>query len=88
MYSPAQNALLHVFSRIVEGEIEKRNPSRYSEGSTVTVKLLVASNLLGCLSGSEGNVVAELREVTGANLQILRGERYPDCAPETIVVQV
>lgn len=88
MHSPAQDALVLVFSRSVESENERRNRSISSEGSKVTVKLLVASDLVGCLSGSEGKVIAELREVSGANIQILGEEQDADIVPGTVVVQV
>lgn len=72
-YSPAQNAVILVFARIVEGDIEKGFLLSFSNGATVTAKLLVATDLVGCLTENEGKVITEIKEVSGADIRILGG---------------
>lgn len=82
MISPAQNALILVFARSVEGSIEKGFILGFSNGASVTAKILVASDLVGCLSENKANVISEIRRVSGADVQIVGG------ASENHVVQV
>lgn len=57
--------------------------------SPVTARLLVATSTVNSWSGNEGQVILELREVTGADIQILHGESVPNGASdEDVVVQV
>ncbi|KAB1201889.1 hypothetical protein CJ030_MR8G002341 [Morella rubra] len=79
-YSAAQNAVVLVFTRMIEGVIERGFPAGFSEGRPVTAKLLVASNLVGCLVGNDHKVLSEMREVTGAEIQILEAELILNCA--------
>ncbi|GMN34025.1 hypothetical protein TIFTF001_004470 [Ficus carica] len=82
LISPAQNALILVFARSVEGNIEKGFIVGFSNGASVTAKILVASDLVGCLSENEGKVISEIRRVSGADVQIVGG------ASENHVVQI
>ncbi|XP_062143606.1 RNA-binding KH domain-containing protein RCF3-like isoform X2 [Alnus glutinosa] len=88
-YSPAQNAVVLVFCRIIEGVIGKGNLSGWSEGRPVTAKLLVSSDLVAFLSGNNGKVLSEMREVTGADILILERDQILDCAlVNDVVVQI
>lgn len=89
MYSPAQNAVVLVFRRIIESVSGREYLSGLSEGRPVTAKLLVSSDLVGCLSGNDGKVLSAMREVTGADILILEGDQILDCASvNDVVVQV
>ncbi|XP_010266588.1 PREDICTED: KH domain-containing protein HEN4 isoform X1 [Nelumbo nucifera] len=69
---PAQEALLHIQSRIVDLGPDKDN--------IVTTRLLVSSSEIGCLDGRDGSL-SEMRRLTGANIQILPREELPTCVP-------
>ncbi|XP_059438247.1 RNA-binding KH domain-containing protein RCF3-like isoform X2 [Corylus avellana] len=88
-YSPAQNAVVLVFRRIIEGVIGRGHLSGLSEGRPVTAKLLVSSDLVGCLSGNDGKELSGMREVTGADILILEEDQILDCASvNDVVVQI
>lgn len=88
-YSPAQKAVVLVFTRSIEAGAEKGLDSGSSKGSPVTARLVVPSNLVGCLLGKGGSIVSETRRVTGTNIWIMVGDQVPKCASEDDeVVQV
>ncbi|KAJ1382146.1 Tetratricopeptide-like helical domain superfamily [Sesbania bispinosa] len=87
-YSPAQDAVILVFARIIEDHIGKGFLPVSSIESPVTARLLVASSTVNCLSGNEGQVISELKEVTGADIQILHGEPVPNASDNDVVVQI
>ena len=67
---PAQEALLHIQTRIVDLVPEKEN--------IITTRLLVPSGDIGCLEGRDGSLF-EIRRLTGANIQILPRDELPVC---------
>lgn len=73
--SPAQEALLHIQSQIVDLGPDK--------DGVITTRLLVPANQVGCLIGRGGTVISEMRRTTGANIRILPREDLPRCALET-----
>lgn len=78
--SVAQDAVLRVHSRLVEG---------VDKGSLVPARLLVPAQQIGCLLGKGGSIIAEMRRTTGANIRIFSKEQVPKCAqPNDEVVQV
>lgn len=81
-YSPAQNAIVLVFSRSVEAGIEKGLDSGSNKGSPVATRLLVPSNQIGCLLGKGGAIISEMRRSTGANIRIIGPDQIPKCASE------
>ncbi|XP_012081696.1 KH domain-containing protein HEN4 isoform X2 [Jatropha curcas] len=85
-YSPAQNAVILVFARSIEHEIEKGHPSVLIEGTSVTARLLVESDVVCCLNGNGGEIDSKFTEGSGADIQILEGEQNSDCASENDVV--
>ncbi|MED6137997.1 hypothetical protein PIB30_070217 [Stylosanthes scabra] len=87
-YSPSQDAVILVFARIIEDHIEKGFLSISSMESPVTVRLLVTSSSVSCLSGNEGQVISELRELTGVDIQLLYGESVPTAADDDVVLQI
>ncbi|XP_022723325.1 RNA-binding KH domain-containing protein RCF3-like [Durio zibethinus] len=67
---PAQEALLHIQTQIVDLVPDKDN--------IVTTRLLVPSSEIGCLEGRGGSL-SEMKRLTGANIQILSREELPSC---------
>lgn len=79
--SPAQEALLHVQTKIAD-----LGPD---EDAVITSRLLVSPNEVGCLLGKGGSIIAEMRRLTGANIRILGKDDLPACAlPTDEVVQI
>lgn len=70
--SPAQEALLHIQSQIVDLGPDK--------DGVITTKLLIPSNQTGCLLGKGGAIISEMRKQTRANIRILPKEDLPPCA--------
>ncbi|KAI5069102.1 hypothetical protein GOP47_0015403 [Adiantum capillus-veneris] len=79
--SPAQEALLHLQSKIAD-----LGPD---EDAVITSRLLVPSDLVGCLLGKGGSVITEIRRSTRANIRILGKDDLPKCAlPNDELVQI
>ncbi|XP_071689163.1 RNA-binding KH domain-containing protein RCF3 [Rutidosis leptorrhynchoides] len=80
-HSPAQDAVMRVNGRMAEIGFEP--------GAPVVSRLLVHSRQIGCLWGKGGSIVAEMRRVTGANIQIFPSEQVAKYGmPNDEVVQV
>ncbi|PNX95571.1 KH domain-containing protein at4g18375-like protein [Trifolium pratense] len=87
--SPAQDAVILVFARIVEDHIRNGFHPASTAESPVTARLLIAPSTVNLLTGNEGEVISELREVSGADIQLLLGEPIPDVTSENdVVVQI
>lgn len=71
---PAQEALLHVQTRIVDLFPEKEN--------IISTRLLVPSCEVGCLEGKDGSL-SEMMRLTGASIKILPREELPVCVEGT-----
>ncbi|KAL8144212.1 hypothetical protein V2J09_017244 [Rumex salicifolius] len=71
--SAVQDAALRVHARISKLAAD-------SIDKTVSAKLLVSSNQIGCLLGKGGAVIAEMRKATGAYIRILGKDQNPECA--------
>lgn len=71
---PAQEALLHIQTRIVDLIADKDD--------LITTRLIVPSSEIGCLEGKDG-CLTEMRKVTGAKIQILPREKVPACISGT-----
>ncbi|KAI5072193.1 hypothetical protein GOP47_0012299 [Adiantum capillus-veneris] len=79
--SPAQEALLHVQTRIADLGSDK--------DAVITSRLLISANQVACLLGTGGSVIAEMRKMTGANIRIFGKDDLPSCAnPTDEVVQI
>ncbi|KAF6160634.1 hypothetical protein GIB67_019574 [Kingdonia uniflora] len=88
-YSTAQNAVLRVFQRSLEVGIEKGLDSGSKKGTTVSARLLISPNQVGCIMGKGGSVISEIRTVTGVSIQVISGDKVPKCASENDqVVQI
>ena len=56
--------------------------------SPVTARLLADLNVISCLTGNTGEVISEMKVVTGANINILHEERIHGASDNDVVVQV
>ncbi|KAJ8760107.1 hypothetical protein K2173_010963 [Erythroxylum novogranatense] len=65
-HSSAQDAVIRVQSRIAE--------IGYERGTAVVARLLVHSQLIGCLLGKGGQIISEMRQVTGTSICIFPKE--------------
>ncbi|KAF9610463.1 hypothetical protein IFM89_022427 [Coptis chinensis] len=72
-YSPAQNAVVRVFTRSVEVGIEKGQDA--SKGASVSARLLVPPNQVGCLMGKGGTIIQEMRKLTNTAIRIIGGDK-------------
>ncbi|KAI5582784.1 hypothetical protein BDE02_07G108300 [Populus trichocarpa] len=82
-YSAAQKTVVLVFSRVVESVIEKGLDPGSSEGSPVSVRLVVSPNQVGCLLGKGGTIISEMRKATSTSIRIIgRDQGNPKCVPE------
>lgn len=72
MHSPAQDAVVRVYSRISEASIDRNSPT--------PARLLVPSQHIGCLLGKGGSIITEMRKLTGAGIRIFGNEQIPRCA--------
>ncbi|KAL6972112.1 DNA replication factor C [Sarracenia purpurea var. burkii] len=71
---PAQEALLHIQTRIADLFPQKEN--------VIITRLLIPSGDIGCLEGRDGSL-SEIRRLTGANIRILPREELPVFVSET-----
>ncbi|MCO5612669.1 hypothetical protein L7F22_066938 [Adiantum nelumboides] len=79
--SPAQEALLHLQNKMADLGSD--------EDAVITSRLLVPSDLVGCLLGKGGSVITEIRRSTRANIRILGKDDLPKCAlPSDELVQI
>lgn len=88
-YSPAQRAVVLVFSRSVEAGAERGPETGLNKGPTVSARLVVPSNQLGCLLGKGGVIISEMRKTTEASIYIYKGDQVPKCcAQDDEVVEI
>ncbi|XP_058081787.1 RNA-binding KH domain-containing protein RCF3-like [Magnolia sinica] len=80
--SAAQDAVLRVQSRVLR-------PVSDGKEKSMSSRLLVPSNQIGCLLGKGGAIIAEMRKASGAYIRILGKDQIPKCASENEeVVQI
>lgn len=88
-YSPAQKAVVLVFSRSVDVGFENGQDMSSNKGSPVVARLVVPSNQVGCVLGKGGVIISEIRKVTLTNISIISSDQVPKCASENNeIVQV
>ncbi|KAL5988442.1 hypothetical protein ACLOJK_036206 [Asimina triloba] len=73
--SPVQEALVRVFDRVLEAEME--GPAA---GGAVACRLLVPTGQVGPVMGKGGRVIEKIRKGTGAKIRVLPREQLPACA--------
>ncbi|CAA2959921.1 KH domain-containing HEN4-like [Olea europaea subsp. europaea] len=79
--SSVHKALLLVFERIIDGELETDGGD--DGGNKVpssVVRLLVFSSQVGCLLGKAGSVIKQMSSESGAQIRILPRDKLPSCA--------
>lgn len=88
--SSVQKALLLVFERMVEGEIDTDGGDEESNKSSAFVlRILVLSSQVGCLLGKGGSVIKQMSSESGAQIRILPKDKVPPYAsPSDELVQV
>ncbi|KAH1038498.1 hypothetical protein J1N35_040241 [Gossypium stocksii] len=83
--SPAQDALFRVHDKVVAEDL---HGDEESEGHSITARLLVSSDQIGCIIGKGGQIVQNIRSETGAQIRILKDD-LPSCAlPTDELVQI
>ncbi|KAI7750088.1 hypothetical protein M8C21_007009 [Ambrosia artemisiifolia] len=76
LVAPALDALFKVHDRVMAEDVD----DQFEEMQIVTVRLLVASDQIGCVIGKGGQVVQNIRNETRAQIRILGDEHLPRCA--------
>ncbi|KFK28132.1 hypothetical protein AALP_AA8G476500 [Arabis alpina] len=85
--SPAQRAILLVFTRLFE--LATRKIVANGPMPSITARLVVPTSQIGCLLGKGGVIISEMRKTTGAAIQISKVEQNPKCVSENDqVVQI
>ncbi|XP_039023685.1 RNA-binding KH domain-containing protein RCF3-like isoform X1 [Hibiscus syriacus] len=79
LVSPAQDALFRVHDRVVAEELPADEDFE-EQTHVVTVRMLVASDQIGCVIGKGGQVIQTIRSETHAQIRVLSNEHLPPCA--------
>ncbi|KAF8411351.1 hypothetical protein HHK36_003898 [Tetracentron sinense] len=81
--SPAQEALVRVFERVLEvdGETEGVFPPPSNGG--VSCRLLAATSQIGSVIGKGGKIIEKIKKESGAKIRVLSAENLPACASPT-----
>ncbi|MBA0789222.1 hypothetical protein Gotri_026652 [Gossypium trilobum] len=79
LVSPAQDALFRVHDRVVAEELPA-DEDLEEQTHVVTVRMLVASDQIGCVIGKGGQVIQSIRSETQAQIRVLSNEHLPPCA--------
>ncbi|OMO93244.1 hypothetical protein CCACVL1_06572 [Corchorus capsularis] len=82
LVSPAQDALFRVHDRVVAEELPA-DEDMEEQTQVVTVRMLVASDQIGCVIGKGGQVIQNIRSETHAQIRVLNNEHLPPCALST-----
>jgi poly(rC)-binding protein 2/3/4 len=85
--SAAQLALIRVFERIVENDIEE-NSNKSLNSSSVGCRLLAPSYQVGCVLGRGGKIVEKIRQESGAQIRVLPKDQSPIPPPGDEFIQV
>ncbi|XVF03311.1 hypothetical protein REPUB_Repub04eG0250400 [Reevesia pubescens] len=79
LVSPAQDALFRVHDRVIAEELPADEDFE-EQTQVVTVRMLVASDQIGCVIGKGGQVIQNIRSETHAQVRVLSNEHLPPCA--------
>ncbi|XVF85907.1 hypothetical protein PTKIN_Ptkin17bG0155400 [Pterospermum kingtungense] len=80
LVSPAQDALFRVHDRVVAEELGGEEDFEEETGQVVMVRMLVASDQIGCVIGKGGQVIQNIRSETHAEIRVLSNDHLPPCA--------
>lgn len=89
--SPAQQALVRVFERILKVDEEREEKEKKEDLGNVAAccRLLAPSNQVGCVLGRGGKIVEKIRQESGAQIRVLPKDHIPACAsPGDELIQV
>ncbi|WZZ57451.1 hypothetical protein YC2023_057558 [Brassica napus] len=75
---PALDALFKVHDMIV-AEVDEDDDDDLGDKQTVTVRMLVPSDQIGCVIGNGGQVIQNLRNETNAQIRVIK-DNLPACA--------
>ncbi|KAL0723420.1 hypothetical protein Bca4012_038019 [Brassica carinata] len=76
---PALDALFKVHDMIVADSNDDDDDDVLGEKETVTVRMLVPSDQIGCVIGKGGQVIQNLRNETNAQIRVIK-DNLPSCA--------
>ncbi|KAG6503045.1 RNA-binding KH domain-containing protein RCF3-like [Zingiber officinale] len=77
------NALLLIFEGIIENEpVNEVDEEESKKLSTVSARLLILSNQVGCLLGKGGSVIKQISADSGAHIRILSKDKLPLCGTQ------
>ncbi|XP_052205228.1 KH domain-containing protein HEN4 [Diospyros lotus] len=77
--SPAQEALIRVFERILDVAAETEGVA-VAPGGLVSCRLLAESSQVGAVIGKGGKVIEKIRQDTGCKIRVLSSDKLPACA--------
>lgn len=77
--SPAQEALIRVFERILDVAAETEGVA-VAPGGVVSCRLLAESSQVGAVIGKGGKVIEKIRQDTGCKIRVLSSDKLPACA--------
>ncbi|XP_010495122.2 PREDICTED: KH domain-containing protein HEN4-like [Camelina sativa] len=85
--SPAQRAMILVFTRIYEIATETKD---FDVRSSITARLVVRTYKINCFVGRDGCIASKIQKGTGAKIEVLEVEQNPKCVPKNTdqVVQI
>ncbi|KAK1276895.1 KH domain-containing protein [Acorus gramineus] len=78
--SPAQEALIRVFDRVLEVEAEV---GEGANGGACNCRILAATNQIGLVMGKGGKVIRRIRKESKAKVSVLPPEQSPDWASQS-----
>ncbi|KAG6523578.1 hypothetical protein ZIOFF_013439 [Zingiber officinale] len=77
------NALLLIFERIIENEPDNEvDEEENKKQTTVSSRLLILPNQVGCLHGKGGSVIKQISADSGAQIRILPKDKLPLCGTQ------
>ncbi|KAG9157402.1 hypothetical protein Leryth_010247 [Lithospermum erythrorhizon] len=87
--SPAQEALVRVFERVIEVAAESGGSGGVGVEGIVSCRLLVEKGQVGSLIGKGGKTIEMIKREAGCRVKVLNKERLPSCAmPNDEMVEV
>ncbi|KAL2531284.1 RNA-binding KH domain-containing protein [Abeliophyllum distichum] len=82
LYSPAQIAIIRVFTRSVEVALDRGLIRGVGKGVNVTARILVARNQIGCLIDEGRRVASDISTASNVEIQLLGADLIPNCTVE------
>nr|VDD42404.1 unnamed protein product [Brassica oleracea] len=83
---PALDALFKVHDMIV-AEVDEDDDDDLGDKQTVTVRMLVPSDQIGCVIGNGGQVIQNLRNETNAQIRVIKDDELLQIIGEPLIVR-